>query len=65
MGLHPTGRMHHDDHLEAMLGTGGVAECGNAQNCVRVCPNGIPLTTAILAVGVQASLKWLRDLFCK
>jgi succinate dehydrogenase / fumarate reductase, iron-sulfur subunit len=55
--------MHHDDHVEAMLGTGGVAECGNAQNCVRVCPKGIPLTTAIPAVGGQASLKWLRELF--
>ena len=27
--------------------TGGVDGCGNAQNCVQVCPKDIPLTTSI------------------
>jgi succinate dehydrogenase / fumarate reductase iron-sulfur subunit len=65
MGEHPTGKMHQDERLEAMMGIGGVADCGNAQNCVEVCPKGIPLTTAIARVGGQASRKWLRDLFMK
>jgi succinate dehydrogenase / fumarate reductase iron-sulfur subunit len=65
MGKHPTGAMHQDERLEAMMGEGGVADCGNAQNCVEVCPKAIPLTTAIASVGGQASIKWLRDLFTK
>jgi succinate dehydrogenase / fumarate reductase iron-sulfur subunit len=65
MGQHPTGRMNLDDRLEAMMSEGGIADCGNAQNCVEVCPKEIPLTTAIGAVGRQTSIKWLRDLFMK
>ena len=65
MGEHPTGKMHQDERLEALMGIGGIADCGNAQNCVEVCPKGIPLTTAIARVGGQVSRKWLRDLFFK
>ena len=65
MGQHPTGAMHQDERLEALMGEGGVADCGNAQNCVEVCPKEIPLTTAIGHLGRQASIKWLRDLFLK
>jgi len=65
MGKHPTGAMHQDERLQAMMGEGGVADCGNAQNCVEVCPKEIPLTTAIADVGRQVSLKWLRDIFWK
>jgi succinate dehydrogenase / fumarate reductase, iron-sulfur subunit len=65
MGQHPTGAMHQDERLEALMGEGGIADCGNAQNCVEVCPKNIPLTTAIGEVGRQVSVKWLRDLFTK
>ena len=65
MGQHPTGKMHQEERIAALMGEGGIADCGNAQNCVEVCPKGIPLTTAIAAIGRQASLKWLRDLFGK
>jgi succinate dehydrogenase iron-sulfur subunit len=65
MGQHPTGAMHEDVRIEALMGLGGVADCGNAQNCLEVCPKGIPLTTAIAWVGRQASLKWLRNLFMR
>ncbi len=65
MGQHPTGAMHQDERLEGLMGEGGIADCGNAQNCVEVCPKDIPLTTAIGAVGRQVSVKWLRDLFLK
>jgi succinate dehydrogenase / fumarate reductase iron-sulfur subunit len=65
MGQHPTGKMHQDERLKAMMGLGGIADCGNAQNCMEVCPKNIPLTTAIGALGRQATLKWLRDLFMK
>ena len=65
MSQHPTGKMNLDERLDAMMSEGGVADCGNAQNCVEVCPKEIPLTTAIGAVGRQTSIKWLRDLFMK
>jgi succinate dehydrogenase / fumarate reductase, iron-sulfur subunit len=65
MGQHPTGAMHQEERLQALMGEGGIADCGNAQNCVEVCPKSIPLTTAIGDVGGQVSRKWLRDLFAK
>ena len=63
--MHPTGAMHEDEHLEGVMGEGGVEDCGNAQNCVEVCPKDIPLTTAIGWVGRKATVKWLRDLFMR
>jgi len=65
MSQHPTGKMNLEERLAAMMGEGGVADCGNAQNCVEVCPKDIPLTTAISAIGRQTTIKWLRDLFMK
>jgi len=60
--LDPTGAMNKDERLETVMGDGGVADCGNAQNCVKVCPKGIPLTTSIGELGRQVSAKILRDL---
>ncbi|MCX7990520.1 MAG: succinate dehydrogenase iron-sulfur subunit [Proteobacteria bacterium] len=45
--LHPTGAMIEEDRLETLLEDGGIGECGNAQNCVKVCPKGVPLTYAL------------------
>src|ERR1022692_4290540 len=36
--LHPSGKMHAKERLEALMGEGGIADCGKAQNCVEVCP---------------------------
>lgn len=62
--LHPTGAMNKEDRLEALMGEGGLQECGNAQNCVQVCPKGIPLTTSIAAMNRQVTYHaigaWLR-----
>ena len=44
---HPTGRMNAGERLDALTGPGGVQVCGNAQNCVAVCPKHIPLTTSL------------------
>ncbi len=60
--LHPTGGMNKDERLEAVMGEGGVSDCGNAQNCARVCPKEIPLTTAIGELGRQTTAKAFRDL---
>ncbi|MDI3317950.1 MAG: succinate dehydrogenase iron-sulfur subunit [Bacillota bacterium] len=50
---HPTGRYNADERLDALMEPGGVEDCGNAQNCVRACPKGIPLTTAIAEANRQ------------
>jgi succinate dehydrogenase / fumarate reductase iron-sulfur subunit len=47
MNRHPTGKNNAAERLEALVAEGGMAACGNAQNCVAVCPKNIPLTTSI------------------
>jgi succinate dehydrogenase / fumarate reductase iron-sulfur subunit len=44
---HPTGKLHKDVRLNAIMQPGGIVDCGNAQNCVEVCPKEIPLTESI------------------
>jgi succinate dehydrogenase / fumarate reductase iron-sulfur subunit len=53
--LHPSGRMHASERLEALMGEGGIADCGKAQNCVEVCPKEIPLVDSIAVVSRQAT----------
>lgn len=48
---HATGKQLKDERLDVLMGPGGVNDCGNAQNCVKVCPKGIPLTESIAAIG--------------
>lgn len=45
--LHPTGAMHRAHRLETLMGEGGIAQCGNAQNCVRMCPKEVPITKTL------------------
>jgi succinate dehydrogenase / fumarate reductase iron-sulfur subunit len=60
---HPTGALNKDDRLEAISGADGIASCGNAQNCVQVCPKEIPLTRAIAELNRDTTVyrikKWL------
>lgn len=59
---HPTGRLNADERLEALMAPGGISECGNAQNCLEVCPKEIPLTTSIGMMGRQVTLLALKTL---
>jgi succinate dehydrogenase / fumarate reductase iron-sulfur subunit len=63
--LHPTGQAQKENRLDALMGRGGIADCGNAQVCVEVCPKSIPLTESIADIGRQTSLKLLRDFLSK
>jgi succinate dehydrogenase / fumarate reductase iron-sulfur subunit len=56
----PTGAMNARERLDALVSEGGIQVCGNAQNCVKVCPKEIPLTTAIARAGRAATLHTLR-----
>jgi succinate dehydrogenase / fumarate reductase iron-sulfur subunit len=51
--LHPSGKLQAGERLDALMGDGGVADCGKAQNCVQVCPKEIPLTESISEIGRQ------------
>ena len=51
---HPTGRMIADERMAALTAQGGIQMCGNAQNCVAVCPKRIPLTRSIARAGRAA-----------
>ncbi|MDW7673991.1 MAG: succinate dehydrogenase iron-sulfur subunit [Bacillota bacterium] len=44
---HPNGAMKKKDRLQAIMGKGGISECGNAQNCARACPKELPLVQTI------------------
>ncbi len=55
---HPTGAMNARERLEAIMGSGGLEDCGNAQNCVEVCPKQIPLTEAFGELGRQTARLW-------
>jgi succinate dehydrogenase / fumarate reductase, iron-sulfur subunit len=63
MNAHPTGHYDRSERLHAIMADGGLSDCGNAQNCVRVCPKEIPLTTAIGELGRQTTVQMLKDLF--
>ena len=62
---HPTGAMNKAERLHALMGDGGIHECGYAQNCVEICPKQIPLTAAIADVGREVMQQALVDLFRK
>lgn len=60
---HPSGGMHKEERLESFMGPGGLSDCGNAQNCVKACPKGIPITTAIAQINREATRYSLKRFF--
>src|ERR1700682_147629 len=60
---HPTGASLERERLTALMGDGGIQECGYAQNCVEICPKDIPLTRAISEVSGEVMKQAFSDLF--
>jgi succinate dehydrogenase / fumarate reductase iron-sulfur subunit len=60
---HGTGKALMGERLEALEGPGGITDCGNAQNCVKVCPKEIPLTESIAAIGRQTTVHSIKKFF--
>ena len=62
--MHPSGKTTRDERLSALMDDDGIANCGNAQNCVQVCPMSIPLTRAIYETNREVLFhglfSWLR-----
>lgn len=61
--LHPVGQTLASERLEVMSGEEGITGCGNAQNCVKVCPKSVPLTRAIAQINRDTTVyrlkKWM------
>ncbi len=61
--MHHTGDNLFNERLDVLMQKGGITNCGNAQNCVEVCPKSIPLTESIAEMGRQVSVKFWKNLF--
>lgn len=60
---HPTGRGEADARMDVLTAAGGIADCGNSQNCVKVCPKDIPLTDSIAKAGRDATVYKIKKWF--
>ncbi len=60
---HPTGEMNKHERIDALMEDGGIAGCGNSQNCVRSCPKEIPLTTSIAEMNKETSMSLFKKWF--
>lgn len=60
---HPTSKAIAPQRLEELMKPGGLAGCGNAQNCVKVCPKEIPLTESIARTGRALTLYSIKKFF--
>ncbi len=61
--LHPVGKALENERLDYLTSEEGLSACGNAQNCVKVCPKGVPLTRAIAQLNRDTTIykikKWV------
>ena len=60
---HGTGKVLAGERLDILSGRGGVSDCGNAQNCVKVCPKEIPLTESIAPIGRAVTVRSVQRFF--
>ncbi len=58
--VHPLGSMDKEKRLDAIMGVGGITDCGNSQNCVQVCPKEIPLTTSIADLNKDTTIHGIK-----
>jgi len=63
--MHPTGKVDAGERLDAVMGEGGITDCGNNQNCVKVCPKEIPLVDSIGVIGRDATIHAIKKFFTK
>lgn len=58
--MHPVGNALTNDRLDFLTTEEGMTGCGNAQNCVKVCPKGVPLTVAIARLNRDTTVYKLK-----
>ncbi|MEX0652700.1 MAG: succinate dehydrogenase iron-sulfur subunit [Phycisphaeraceae bacterium] len=61
--LHATGGKLKGERLDVMASPGGIDDCGQAQNCVKVCPKEVPITEAIAHIGRQTTVHAIKKFF--
>lgn len=61
--INPTGAMQKGIRLQASMQDGGIQDCGNAQNCQKVCPKSVPLLDSIAAISRDVNLQAIKDFF--
>jgi succinate dehydrogenase / fumarate reductase iron-sulfur subunit len=63
--MNPTGKLQAEERVRSLMGPGGIQDCGKAQNCVKVCPKEIPLTTSIAVMNREVTKLIIKDIFFK
>jgi len=58
--LHPVGSTLTGERMDYLTSDEGLSNCGNAQNCVKVCPKGVPLTRAIAQLNRDTTVYKIR-----
>lgn len=58
--LHPVGTSLTGERMDYLTTEEGISNCGNAQNCVKVCPKGVPLTKAIAQLNRDTTVYKIR-----
>lgn len=61
--LHPVGKALEGERLDEITDETGITNCGNAQNCVKVCPKGLPLTEAIAQLNRDTTVYKMKKWF--
>jgi succinate dehydrogenase / fumarate reductase iron-sulfur subunit len=61
--MHPTGKMNANERVDALMGVDGIVGCGNAQNCVEVCPKDLPLVESIVEMQRKAIWRGVKRFF--
>ena len=59
---HPVGKLNEAKRLRSLMEDGGVSDCGDAQNCVAVCPKEIPLTESIALMERKVVAQAIKDM---
>jgi len=57
---HPIGKETKLERLKALTAEGGIEDCGNAQNCLQICPKEIPLVDSIAEANRDISFNLIR-----
>jgi len=57
---HPIGKEIKLERLKALTREGGIEDCGNAQNCLEICPKEIPLVDSIAEVNREITFNLIR-----
>ncbi|MCW5943006.1 MAG: succinate dehydrogenase iron-sulfur subunit [Fimbriimonadaceae bacterium] len=59
--LHPVGKTLEEERLDYLTSEEGITGCGNAQNCVQVCPKEVPLTYAIARLNRDTTIYKIKQ----